>query len=785
MKLSLFSMLLLAGHLCMAAPMPLPESNDGAKHVFATNEENFLMDGKPVKIISGEMHYPRVPREHWQDRFQRMKAMGMNTVCTYLFWNVHEPEPGKWNFSGNLDFVEFIKEAQKAGLWVIVRPGPYVCAEWEFGGFPGWLLKDEDLKVRSQDPRFLEPAMAYLHKVCSMLEPLQITKGGPIIMAQVENEYGSYGSDKDYVKKHLEVIQKELPGVVPFTSDGPNDWMIKNGTLPGIVPAMNFGGGAKGAFANLEKHKGKTPRINGEFWVGWFDHWGKPKNGGSTEGFNRDLKWMLENNVSPNLFMVHGGTSFGFMNGANWEGAYTPDVTNYDYGAPISENGTLTDRYRTFRQTIQDYYGDTYKLPEPPAQPEMMELPPITFTEKAGMFNQLPRPVIRKEPVHMEALGQSLGFILYRTKVKGPVQGELKMNNMQDRAIVYVDGKRQGAADRRYKQDSCDVTIPAGLHTVDIFVENMGRINFGGQIQGERKGIRGPITLDGKTLDGKTLEHFLIYNFPCKGVELLPFSGKTPSGDQPVFHRGYFNVSTPKDTYLDMRDGWKKGVVWVNGHNLGRFWFIGSQQALYCPGEYLKPGKNEIVVLDVDGGSGTVKGVKEAIYEVHRDPAMADIFRVGKPVAPAPGQLVHKGTFAKGAEQQEIKFRAPIQARYIAIVSKNAHDNGPHAAIAELNFLDASGNLLPREQWSVVYADSHETQGEAAQAGLVMDNQPTTYWHTKWQGDNPKHPHMIVLDLGKVQKLSGFRYLPRQDRENGRIRDYEVYASPKPFKPAK
>mgnify|MGYP000721713076 FL=1 len=505
MKLSFFSVLLLAGHLCVAAPMPLPESNDGARHVFSTNQENFLMDGKPIKIISGEMHYPRVPRQHWKDRFQRIKAMGMNTVCTYLFWNVHEPEPGKWDFSGNLDFVEFIKEAQKAGLWVIVRPGPYVCAEWEFGGFPGWLLKDEDLKVRSQDPRFLEPAMAYLKKVCSMLEPLQITKGGPIIMAQVENEYGSYGSDKDYVKKHLDVIRKELPGVVPFTSDGPNDWMIKNGTLPGVVPAMNFGGGAKGAFANLEKHKGKTPRINGEFWVGWFDHWGKPKNGGSTEGFNRDLKWMLENNVSPNLFMVHGGTSFGFMNGANWEGAYTPDVTNYDYGAPISENGTLTDRYRTFRQTIQDYYGDTYKLPEPPAQPEMMELPPITFTETAGMFSRLPQPSIRKEPVHMEALGQSLGFILYRTKVQGPVKGELKMNNMQDRAIVYVDGKRQGAADRRYKQDSCDVVIPSRLHTVDIFVENMGRINFGGQIQGERKGIRGPITLDGNIITGESL----------------------------------------------------------------------------------------------------------------------------------------------------------------------------------------------------------------------------------------------------------------------------------------
>lgn len=779
MKLCLFPLLLFACQLCLAAPMPMPQSDDGAKHVFAADQENFLMDGKPVKIISGEMHYPRVPKAHWQDRFQRMKAMGMNTVCTYLFWNVHEPEPGKWDFSGNRDFVEFIKEAQKAGLWVIVRPGPYVCAEWEFGGFPGWLLKDGDLNVRSQDPRFLEPAMAYLRKVCSMLEPLQITKGGPIIMAQVENEYGSFGSDKDYVNKHLEVIRQELPGVIPFTSDGPNDWMINNGTLPGVLSAMNFGGGAKEAFANLEKLKGKTPRLNGEFWVGWFDHWGKPKNGGSTEGFNRDLKWMLENNVSPNLFMAHGGTSFGFMNGANWEGAYTPDVTNYDYGAPISENGTLTPRFDAFRQTIQDYYGDTYKLPDPPAQPDMMELPPIAFTEKSGMFDRLPRPAIQKDPVHMEALGQSLGFILYRTKVKGPVKGALKMENMQDRAIVYVDGKRQGTADRRYKQDSCEVDIPAGTHTVDILVENMGRINFGRQILDERKGIRGPITLG-----GNKLEYYAIYSLPCKGVGTLSFSGKNPEGDQPVFHRGYFNVSEPRDTYLDMRDGWKKGVVWVNGTNLGRFWFIGSQQALYCPGEYLKPGRNEIVVLDLEGGSGTVKGVKEAIYEVKKDPAMADASRAGKPVAPAPAQMVYKGTFPDTAEQQEIRFKAPVQARYIAIVSKNAHDNGPHAAIAELNFVDASGKLLPREQWSVVYADSQETAAEAAQAGLVMDNQPTTYWHTQWQGDKPPHPHMIVLDLGSVQKLSRFRYLPRQDRANGRIKDYEVYASPTPFKSA-
>ncbi len=745
------------------------------------------MDGKPVKIISGEIHYPRVPRQYWQDRLQRLKALGMNTVCTYLFWNVHEPEPGKWDFTGNKDFVSFVKEAQKAGLWVIVRPGPYVCAEWEFGGYPGWLLKDEDIRVRSRDPRFLTHALNYLKKVCSMLEPLQVTKGGPVIMAQVENEYGSFGSDKEYIKKHLEVIKRELPGVVPFTSDGPNDWMINNGTIDGVVPAMNFGSGASNAFSNLEKHKGKTPRMNGEFWVGWFDHWGKPKNGGSTERYNNDLKWMLANNVSPNLFMAHGGTSFGFMNGANWEGAYTPDVTNYDYAAPIAENGYLTERFYVFRQTIQDYYGDTYKLPDPPAQPEMMELPPIDFTapttERAGMFKLQAAGHKSAQPVHMESLNQSLGFIRYRTKVKGPVKGALKMAKMQDRAIVYLDGKRVGAADRRYKQDSCDMNIPAGVHTLDILVENMGRINFGQQLLDERKGICGPITLKGKKLD-----NFFIYSYPCNAVDLqsLEFSGKKPSGDQPVFYRAQFLVNEHKDTYLDMRDGWKKGVVWVNGHNLGRYWFIGSQQSLYCPAEFLNPkgDVNEIVVLELDGGIGTIKGVKEAIYGVNKDPAMLDANRVGKPVKLTDAQRVHQGSFKPGAEQQQVKFAKPVTARYIAIVSKNAHDNGPHACIAELNFIDAVGRLLPREEWSIVYADSQETVGEAAQAGLVMDNQPTTYWHTQWQDAKPEHPHMIVLDLGKVQKISSFRYLPRQDKVNGRIKDYEVYASPSPFKKA-
>ncbi len=783
MKKSLITTLLACSMAlsAFAEPMPMPLSSDGKSHVFTTDEDNFLMDGKPVKIISGEMHYPRVPREHWNDRFKKLKALGMNTVCTYLFWNAHEKYPGKWDFSGNLDFVEFCREAQKEGLWVIVRPGPYVCAEWEFGGFPGWLLKEDDTVVRSQDPRFIKPALAYLEKVCKMLEPLQITKGGPVIMAQVENEYGSYGSDKEYVTLHLNVIKKELPGVVPFTSDGSAEHMIKNGTLPGVLAAMNFGGGAQGAFNSLKRHRPRTPLMNGEFWVGWFDHWGNPKNGGNTDNFNRDLKWMLANNVSPNLFMAHGGTSFGFMNGANWEGGrYTPDVTNYDYGSPITEAGRTNPRFDAFRATVQDYYGDTYKLPEPPREQPFLTIPAIKFNETCGMFTKLPKPTMSENPVHMEALNQSLGYILYRTKVKGPLSGELKLEKMQDRAHAYIDGKRVATMDRRHRQSSCEITLPPGEHVLDLFVENMGRINYGQQILDERKGIRGKVTLG-----GTPVTQFAIYNLPCDSVKDLEFTNKEPGKDQPVFYRAQFNLNDVGDTYLDMRDGWKKGVVWVNGHNLGRYWFIGSQQALYCPMGFLKKGPNEIIVLDTDGGKGTVKGVTDPIYEVNADPGLTSMTQHGKPVYPRQNQLVMKAAFAEGKEWQNIRFKAPVNARYVAIESLSAFDGGPHASIAELIFVDEKGEMLKREDWTVIYADSQEMVGASAQAVLPLDNQPTAYWPPQWQGANPKHPHMIVIDLGKAQKILGFNYQPRQDRENGRIKDYKVYASPQAFSPNK
>ena len=551
MKLSFFSVLLLAGHLCVAAPMPLPESNDGARHVFSTNQENFLMDGKPIKIISGEMHYPRVPRQHWKDRFQRIKAMGMNTVCTYLFWNVHEPEPGKWDFSGNLDFVEFIKEAQKAGLWVIVRPGPYVCAEWEFGGFPGWLLKDEDLKVRSQDPRFLEPAMAYLKKVCSMLEPLQITKGGPIIMAQVENEYGSYGSDKDYVKKHLDVIRKELPGVVPFTSDGPNDWMIKNGTLPGVVPAMNFGGGAKGAFANLEKHKGKTPRINGEFWVGWFDHWGEEHHTRGSDSVSDEIKAFLDIDASFNFYMFHGGTNFGFTAGANYYDEYQPTVTSYDYCALLTEWGDYTPAYYAVREILLK----AQNLPETelPASPELQNIGKVALGESTSIMSNLDNLGERRRvplPESMEYFGQNSGMIYYETKLEQIYNPHsLRVAHVHDTAYVYIDGEPKAKIDRRDENkikgyDTFDFDGCTDGCTIGVLVDAMGRVNYGEHIY-DRKGIEA-IRYGNQNLMG-----YDVITLPLDNPEKIDFS--LADSRYPLFMRGHFKAQGQKDCFTFRR----------------------------------------------------------------------------------------------------------------------------------------------------------------------------------------------------------------------------------------
>lgn len=509
--------------LMKASETPLPTPSP---HTVGTDDRDFLIDGKPVQIISGEMHYPRVPREYWRDRMKRLKAMGCNTLCTYIFWNMHEPRPGEWNFSGNLDIAEYCRTAQEEGLWVIVRPGPYVCAEWEFGGFPSWLLKGRKIKIRSSDPGYMKPAMNYLKKVAEQLAPLQASRGGPIIMTQVENEYGAYSSNKEYLREHLKALKEGgLTGVQFYTADQPTDGCLKNGTLPELPPALTFGGGAQKAFELFRKHRPRGPRMNGEFWCGWFDHWGAAHNPRNTESFNREFKWMLENGISVNFYMAHGGTSFGFMSGANGgNNSMTPDITSYDYSAPISESGKLNERFMAFRKTVENHFGRS--LPPPPPDPEFITIPPVSFTQAAGMFDHLPQPVESERPMVMEDLDQAYGFILYRTEVEGPVRNApLAMTRLMDRAIIFLNGKKIGTADRRHGSQTVKMDIPEGKHTLDILVENMGRVNYGGAITTENKGITEGVTLAGAPVTG-----FKNFPLPCAAGEVaaLPFSTAPP-----------------------------------------------------------------------------------------------------------------------------------------------------------------------------------------------------------------------------------------------------------------
>ena len=335
-----------------------------APHTFGYAGEHFLLDGKPFVITSGEMHYPRVPQPYWRDRMRKMRALGLNTLCTYVFWNLHEPEPGKFDFIGNLDVAEYIRAAQGEGLWVILRPGPYVCSEWDFGGLPSWLLSAPDLKVRTTDPRFLEAAAKYMKRVGEQLAPLQITRGGPLIMVQVENEYGSFGGDHDYMNAIRRIIRDAGFEVTLYTADGPEKSMLEGGTLPDLPAAINFGQGVPSAeFAKFAGFRQGVPRMCGEYWAGWFDHWGERHRTTSPEGAAQGLDWMLSRGISANVYMFHGGTSWGFMSGANFDGNYQPDVSSYDYDAPLDEAGRPTRKFFLMRETIEKYLPAGSQLP--------------------------------------------------------------------------------------------------------------------------------------------------------------------------------------------------------------------------------------------------------------------------------------------------------------------------------------------------------------------------------------------------------------------------------------
>ena len=556
---------------------------------FTVGDSDFLLNGKPFQIKAGEMHPSRVPHEYWADRLRMIHAMGLNTVSIYVFWNQHEPREGKFNFSGDADIAEFVRLAQKEGLWVILRPGPYCCAEWEFGGYPWWLLKQPDLKVRSQDPRFLSAAASYMKKLGEQLAPLQITHGGPIIMVQVENEYGSYGKDHVYMGKVLDMDRAAGFDVPFFTADGGGN-MMANGHLPEALPGLN-GGDGPDIFKEIGKYHPNGPWFVPEFYPGWLDHWGEPHAQVGLGGLARETEWKLTNNVSFCYYMIYGGTSFGFMSGANYGGHFQPQPTSYDYNSPIDEMGRPTDKYFALRQVLAKYVKPGETLPDVPATTPVIEIPKIELTESASIFDNLGKPVKSEKPLSFEDLDQGYGYVLYRTKISGPVDASLKINELRDYATVYVDGKKVAVLDRRYKQDTTPLKFTGSSATLDILVENGGRINYGGRLPENRKGITESVTLDNHELTG-----WEMYKLPFDQVSPLHFKS-TPVSAAPAVHRGTFVLSQVGDTFLDLR-GWGKGIVFVNGHNLGRYWHIGPQQTLYLPGVWLKKGRNQIVVFE-------------------------------------------------------------------------------------------------------------------------------------------------------------------------------------------
>jgi beta-galactosidase len=581
----------------LAATMPYA-AQATATHTFSIGAADFELDGHKLQIRCGEIHAARVPKEYWRQRLRMAKAMGLNTVCAYLFWNQIEQQDGHFDWSGQADSAEFCRIAQEEGLWVILRPGPYSCAEWEMGGTPWWLLKHEPVALRSRDPTYLDAARKYLHEVGTVLAPLQVTHGGPILMVQVENEYGFFGKDADYIG---DIRQALIDGGfdVPLFECNPPD-VMKNGMRTDLFQAANFGSDPASNFKKLRALQPQGPLFCSEFYPGWFDTWGEPHHYGKTGQFLTDLTTMLDAGASFSIYMVHGGTTFGLWSGC--DRPFKPDTSSYDYDAPISEAGWATDKFFQTRALFSKYLAEGETLPEPPARNPVISFAPVRAVAVAPVFENLPAAVADDEPRSMEAYDQGYGCILYRTTIPAGAAGQLEASAIHDFGYVYLDGVRVGVLDRR--SASCRLALPQRTKEsrLDVLVEPMGRINFGPEMA-DHKGLIAPVTLGGAVLKG-----WKIYRLPLDAGMLSTLAFHNEAGSQgPAFWKATVNLTAPADTFLDMR-GWGKGVVWVNGRCLGRFWDIGPTQTAYAPGCWLHEGANDIVVLDLAGPTDPVIG---------------------------------------------------------------------------------------------------------------------------------------------------------------------------------
>ncbi len=782
------SLALAAAGVAVALSLPAARAAEtgAAPHRFEIGADHFLLDGQPLQIRCGELHAPRVPREYWQHRLRMIKAMGLNAVCAYLFWNMHEPRPGEYEWTGQADVVEFCRLAQAEGLWVVLRPGPYACAEWEMGGLPWWLLKHDDIQLRSRDPRYLEPAKRYLQEVGRVLGPLQVTHGGPILMVQVENEYGFYGKDAAYMG---ELRQALLDGGfdVPLFACNPKQH-LRDGYRDDLFPVVNFGSDPAGGFAALREILPTGPLMCGEFYPGWFDTWGAPHHTGNTERYLADLGTMLEVGASFSIYMAHGGTTFGFFTGA--DRPFKPDTSSYDYDAPISEAGWVTPKFERSRELLAKYLQPGETLPEPPARNPVIAIAPVTATRVAPIFSNLPAPRADAQPRNFEAYDQAYGCIVYRTQLPAGPAATLEAKAIHDIGQVFLDGERIGFTDRRSRNYRVQLPARSQPATLDILVEAMGRVNFGVEVH-DRKGIHGPVTLSVAGEPSVTLEGWRIFQLPLDadmlgGLNFEEAENYTPAERQPAFWRATVNVERPGDCFLDLRP-WGKGFVWVNGRNLGRYWNIGPQQTMYVPGPWLKPGENEIIVLDLLGPETPVVAARETPILDELRPALdfARSKRREVQLRADFGPPAQAGRFAAGTNLQEVRFPRAVRGRYFCLEALDAHDGKPFAGVAEITLLDAAGAPLSTEGWTIGYVDSEEREREDGTAENAIDGQTANFWHTQWGGAQPAHPHRLILDLAQSRAIGGFRYMPRQGPADatGRIDRYRIYVADDLIKP--
>ena len=763
---------------------------------FTVGDKSFLLNGEPFVVKAAEIHYPRIPQPYWEHRIKMCKALGMNTVCIYVFWNIHEQREGQFDFTGNNDVAAFCRLAQKNGMYVIVRPGPYVCAEWEMGGLPWWLLKKKDIRLREQDPYFMERVKIFEQKVGEQLAPLTIQNGGPIIMVQVENEYGSYGENKPYVSE----IRDCLRGIYGqelalFQCDWASNFE-KNG-LDDLVWTMNFGTGANidQQFRRLGELRPDAPKMCSEFWSGWFDKWGAQHETRPAKDMVDGMDEMLSKGISFSLYMTHGGTSFGHWAGANSPG-FAPDVTSYDYDAPINEQGLPTSKFWELRTMMQKYSlspgpspkgkGNKVALPAVPKAPmPIIEVPQFRLEKVMDLCGLVTKRVENRDVLTMEDMDCGWGMIQYTTTLPDiPRKSVLTLNDCHDYAQIWVNHQFVGSIDRVKNEKSLMLPPVKKGDVLNILVEAMGRINFGRAIK-DFKGITSDVQLQTEQ-DGHemtyTLKHWVIRTMAddYEAIKTAMASNRKEVKDNEAivsdggYFKGEFTLKKVGDTFLNF-EAFGKGQVWVNGHAMGRIWHIGPQQTLYVPGCWLKKGKNEVIVLDIVGPKAEpiVFGQTEPELNklnleksaTHNQPGDKPDLNSATPVA--------EGQLMAGNGWQTVKFNAPQKGRYVALVARSTQKGDDEVSVAEVYVQDAQGHRLSRESWTVKYSDSEDVLRGNNTADKTFDLQESTYWRTVRKA---KLPHMMVIDLGSEQTVAAFEYLPRAEQgAPGSIKDYQIF----------